>query len=144
MTGWLFDTSVLSAFAPGRPTLSTNVSLWVENRSNELFLSTVAVMEVGAGVAKLRRAGAARRAGVLEAWLGNVLDLYGERILPFDLAAAHIAGELHDVAMSIGRHPGFADIAIAAIAKSRGLVVLTVNYRHFEPLGIETFNPLER
>jgi predicted nucleic acid-binding protein len=143
VNGWLFDTSVLSAFAPGRPTLPANIGLWVENRSDELFLSTVAVMEVGAGVAKLRRTGAARRANILETWLGNILDLYRERILPFDLAAAHIAGELHDVAILIGRHPGLADIAIAAIAKSRGLVVLTVNHRHFNPLDIETLNPLE-
>jgi hypothetical protein len=41
-----------------------------------------------------------------------------------------------------GRHPGFADVAIAAIAKSRELVILTLNLRHFDHLGVETLNPL--
>ena len=144
MNGWLLDTNVLSAFAPGRPILSADINLWLEERSEALFLSTVSVMEIDAGVAKLRRIGAARRGDILKTWLGHILDLYGERILPFDLAAAHVAGELHDVATSIGRHPGFADVAIAAIAKSRDLVVLTVNHRHFNPLGIETLNLLEQ
>jgi toxin FitB len=39
--------------------------------------------------------------------------------LPFDLAAARIAGVLNDATLADGRHPGFADVAIAAIAKSR-------------------------
>jgi len=100
-------------------------------------------MEVEAGVSKLRRLGAVRRAGTLKAWLEGMLDLYQERLLDFDLAAARLAGQLHDAATAAGRYPGFADIAIAAIAKSRGLVLLTLNYRHFHPLGIETLNPLE-
>ncbi|HZK90139.1 MAG TPA: hypothetical protein VFC56_08345 [Stellaceae bacterium] len=61
-------------------------------------------------------------------------------MLAFDLT--HIAGEMSDAAEAIGRHPGFADIATASIAKSRGLVVLTANRRHFDPLGIDTLNPL--
>jgi hypothetical protein len=55
---------------------------------------------------------------------------------------AEIAGALSDVATAIGRHPGFPDVAIAATAKSRELAVLTMNTRHFEPLGVETLNPL--
>jgi toxin FitB len=40
-------------------------------------------------------------------------------------------------------HPGFADVAIAAIAKSRELAVVTLNLRHFEPIAVDTFNPFE-
>ena len=40
-----------------------------------------------------------------------------------------------------GRRPGFADVAIAAIAKSRGFVILTLNLCDFEPPGVETLNP---
>jgi predicted nucleic acid-binding protein len=63
-------------------------------------------------------------------------------VLSFDLAAARIAGALSDAARAgRRRYPGFADIAIAAIAKSRELVIVTLNLRHFEPLGVEVLNP---
>lgn len=62
-------------------------------------------------------------------------------MLSFDLAAARVAGALSDAAQAAGRHPGFADVAIAAIAKARELVVVTLNQRHFDPLGVEVFNP---
>jgi predicted nucleic acid-binding protein len=72
------------------------------------------------------------------------LHLYGDRILPFDLAAARIAGALSDVARSRGSASGFADIAIAATAHYRGLTLLTRNTRHFAPLGLPTVNPFVR
>src|SRR5262249_39736738 len=100
------------------------------------------IAEIDAGIAKLSRTGSTRRAGELKAWFERILSFYADRVLPFDLAAARIAGELSDAAQAIGRHPGFADIAIAAIAKSRGLVVLTLNLRHFEPLGVDVLDPL--
>jgi len=39
--------------------------------------------------------------------------------------------------------PGFEDVAIAATAKVHGLTVLTRSMRHFWPLGVQVFNPLE-
>jgi predicted nucleic acid-binding protein len=43
----------------------------------------------------------------------------------------------------MGAIPAFADVAIAAIAKSRELVIVTLNLRHFEPLGVDTLNPFD-
>jgi predicted nucleic acid-binding protein len=71
-----------------------------------------------------------------------MLSFYPDRALPFDLIAARIAGVLSDAASAKGRHPGFVDVAIAAIAKSRELVILTLNLRHFDHLGVEALNPL--
>jgi predicted nucleic acid-binding protein len=73
-------------------------------------------------------------------WFDRILALYADRVLSFDLADAKVVGALSDAAQSAGRHPGFADIAIAAIAKVRELVVVTLNQRHFDPLGVEVFN----
>ena len=64
-----------------------------------------------------------------------MLHLYGERVLPFDVAAARLAGKLTDNAHAAGHSPGFADIAIATTVESRSLTVLTHNLRHFAPLG---------
>jgi len=142
MTGWLLDTNVLSALAPQRAALASGVATWFAERTDALFLPAIAIAEIEASIAKLSRTGATRRAGEIKAWFERILRFYADRVLPFDLAAARIAGELSDAARAVGRHPGFADVAIAAIAKSRGLVVLTLNLRHFEPLGVDVFDPL--
>ena len=77
-------------------------------------------------------------------WLELVLHLYGERVLPFDVAAARLAGKLMDKARATGHSPGFADVAIAATAGSHSLTVLTRNLRHFVPLGIPATDPFAR
>ena len=141
MTGWLLDTNVLSAFAPGRPAVAPDAAAWFEERTDELYLSAITAAEVEAGIAKLRRTGAVRRADELRLWFDGMLGSYADRVLPFDLAAARIAGELGDAARAEGRQPGFADVAIAAIAQSRRLVILTLNARHFDPLGVESRDP---
>jgi predicted nucleic acid-binding protein len=141
VTGWLLDTNVLSAFAPGKPPVGPELGNWFEERTDELFLSAITAAEIEAGISKLRRTGSGRRADELRAWFERMLNFYAERVLPFDLAAARIAGVLDDAARAEGRHPGFADVAIAAIAKSRQLVVLTLNLRHFDPLGVDALNP---
>jgi toxin FitB len=141
VTGWLIDTNVLSAFGPDKPAPGFEVTFWLRERADALFLSSITAAEVEAGIAKLRRTGGTRRAEGLRSWLDQILEQYAERLLPFDLPAAQIAGQFIDSAQAQGRYPGFADIAIAAIAKSRQLVLLTVNLRHFEPLAIETLNP---
>ena len=143
MTGWLLDTNVLSAFAPDKPPITPETAAWFRERTDALFLSTVTVAEIEAGIAKLRRSGARRRAGDLRGWFDRIVTLYGDRILAFDLAAARIAGALSDAATADGHHPGFADVAIAAIARAQQLVVVTGNLRHFDALGVETWNPLE-
>lgn len=141
MTGWLLDTNVLSAFGPGRRPLPFETAAWFDNRTESLYLSTVTAAEIEAGIAKLHRTGSAGRAANLREWLDRVLDDYAERVLPFDLAAARIAGRMDDAARAIGRYPGFPDVAIAAIAAARELVILTLNIRHFEPLGASVMNP---
>ena len=59
------------------------------------------------------------------------------------LPAATIAGELIDAARAAGQTPGFADAAIAAIAKANGLIILTANRRHFAPFGSSSLNPFD-
>jgi toxin FitB len=143
VSGWLFDTDVLSALAPGRPPLSAAAVRWFEERNEDIFFSAITVMEIHSGIAKLQRNAAARRAGVMQTWLNRVLEQYGDRVLPLDATSGEIAGRLSDAATAAGRHPGFPDVAIAAIAKAHALVLLSANRRHFEPLGIEVFNPLD-
>ena len=138
---YLVDTDVLSAGTPDRPKRSVDLINWMDSHSEELFLSTVTVTEICNGIAKLKRTGAASRATAIGNWLEFTLHLYSDRVLSFDIAAARLAGSLMDKARGAGHSPGFADIAIAATAESRGLTVLTRNLRHFAPLGIAAMDP---
>ena len=55
---------------------------------------------------------------------------------------ARLAGRVSDEATAKGRHPGFADVVIAAMAMHNGHVLLTRNLKHFEPLRVTCQDPL--
>jgi toxin FitB len=141
--GYLLDTSVLSLLAPGRTPPSDALAGWLRGPGEQLYLSTVTIAEIEQGIHKLRRAGGIERADLLTRWLDALIRDGGERILPLDTATGRAAGALSDQAIAIGRHPGFADVAIAATAIVHDLVLLTCNGRHFAPLGVSHLDPLD-
>ncbi len=142
---YLLDISIISAFAPTKrhdgQTKEFREAL--ERHTDALYLSVVTAAEIQDGITKLFREGATRKASNLSDWWKAVCHLYGDRILPFDLRAAHVAGMLLDRARAQGHAPGFADVAIAATAMSRDLVIITNNTRHFRPLTYLVREPLE-
>jgi toxin FitB len=140
---YLVDTNVISALAPTKAERPAALIDWLDRRSDDLFLSVITATEIRAGIAKATREGATHKAANLHAWWDAVEHLYGDRILPFDLKAATIAGALSDEAAAKGLHPGFADIAVAAIAEAHTLVVLTRNLRHFQPICDRVIDPFE-
>lgn len=140
--GYLLDTSVLSLLAPGKPT-NDPLARWVRDHSDTLYLSAVTIAEIEQGIGNLRRAGGTDRADALTRWLDALIDNGGDRILPFDARTGRIAGALSDRAIATGRHPGFADVAIAATAVAHDLLLLTSNGKHFAPLGIGFSDPAE-
>ena len=141
--GYLLDTSVVSVLAPGREVfVPTPLGQWLQTHHEELFLPSIAIAEMAQGIGKLRRAGGAERADRLDRWLDGLLAAYADRILPLDAPAARLAGQISDAAIAQGRHPGFADVAIAALAQHAGLLLLTCNVKHFQPLGVACIDPL--
>ena len=117
------------------------LAAWFEAQTDRLFLSSITIIEIEAGVAKLRRNGAVRRADSLTTWLDRLLGSYGNKVLGLDGAVARVAGAITDRARASGHDPGLADIAIAATAAVHGLVVLTQNGKQFAPLGGVHFDP---
>jgi toxin FitB len=138
---YLLDTSVLSLLAPGRAGVDPTLAAWLRGRSEALHVSAVTVAEIEQGIRKLRRTGGAARAKALGGWLDALIDGAGDRILAFDTRTARIAGALSDRAMAAGKHPGFADVAIAATALAHSLTLLTRNVKHFAPLGVAFADP---
>lgn len=147
MPGYLVDTSLISALAPGKPPVRQDVANWLRSNTDQLFLPCIALAEIEQGICKLRRQGGKPRADALTRWLDELVLFYGRRVLAFDVVAARLAGQIADNATAAGQHPGFADIAIAAIAAQHELIVLTRNLRHFAGLGVlhsDPFSPTDR
>jgi len=143
------DTNVISAGVLAKsptgdgPVAREDLVRWMDDASDAHFLSVVTVAEIEDGIAKVRRKRATRKAADLAEWLEAVVHLYGDRILPADLAISRIAGKLSNIARAKGHAPGFADILIAATAHHHELLILTRNVRNFEPLGVPVLDPFE-
>ncbi len=141
---YLLDTSIVSMLAPDRKERLTPAAEWLRTHAELMCISTVTLMEVRQGIARLVRVGSAERAARLEQWLQRICVEAHERILPLDADIALEAGSMADAAVAKGKHPGIADLFIAATAKVRRLELLTRNGRHFEPLGIKWHDPFDK
>ena len=140
---YLVDTNVLSTAAPTKAVPRQDVLDWMDRNSAGLYLSVITVAEVEQGIARCLRTGAHAKAGRLTGWLETVLHLYASRVLTVDVTTARRIGPLADYALGQGHAPGLADLAIAATALTRGLMVLTRNLRHFTPLRVSAQDPFE-
>jgi len=66
---------------------------------------------------------------------------FGERVLAVDANAALVAGAISEDASATGRHPGYADVLIAATARAHDLLLLTANAKHFDAIGVANVDP---
>lgn len=141
---YLLDTSVVSLLAPERPPLGADFAHWIELRHEQLFLSAVTILEIEQGICKLVRAGGSARADRLTEWLNATLTEFNDRILAVDASVARIAGAMSDAAIAAGKHPGLADVLIAATAKTHSALILTRNGKHFAAIGVAFADPLDK
>lgn len=133
---YLIDTDVLSELRKRKS--DANVARWFDTvASTDLFLSTVTIFEIEFGIEQRQRDNPAF-ANDLAAWLGAVLRLYGERVLPLTINVARRWGR---ISAQVGNKN--LDLAIAATALEHGLTVVTRNVAHYAPTGVEVANPFE-
>jgi toxin FitB len=140
MTSIVLDTSVVSEFA--KPSPSAAVTSWAAGqRFQNLYLSSVAVGEIAAGIERLP---AGRRRADRERWLAELLRIqFAGRVLSFDARAALAYGKLVAASFRQGRPPDVADAQIAAVAMVHGMTVATRDIGGFEPFGVPLVNPWE-
>ena len=144
MPGYLLDTNALSILAPqavGASGRAAAFRAWVRGHDDRLFLSVITLAEIQAGISRLERKGAAKRAAELSHWLSAILELYQSKTLPLASDAALETGRMLDRAIAAGSAPGFEDAAIAATAAVNGLTVVTANERHFKHFGVAFISP---
>lgn len=139
---YLVDTDVISAAAPSKARTMPALLEWMDRNSRRLYISVITIAEIEDGIAKSKREGATRKSALLAEWLDTLVHLYSARIFSFDLPAARIAGALSDRARGAGHTPGFADVAIGAIARHHELTVLTRNVDDYAALGVAAHDPI--
>jgi predicted nucleic acid-binding protein len=143
VSGFLLDTNVISIASPSGPGAPKTFAAWLRQQEElgTLYLSVVTVHEIEKGIRLLEHKKATARAADIRSWLERLITIFEERILPFDIEAATVAGELEALALSKGHQPGMADAMIAATAKSHDLTIVTRNTKHFAPFGIDISTP---
>lgn len=102
MSGFLLDTNVISMLSPSHADRDERFVGWLQEGAHALFLSVVTIHEIAKDVSLLKNRDAVAKAQGLEAWLGALTSHYSDRILPFDIATATLAGELEARALSAG------------------------------------------
>lgn len=133
---YLLDTNVVSELRRPRP--HGGVVAWLESVDDlALHVATVTLGEIQAGI-ELTREQDPQKATELEAWLDLVADSYN--VLSMDGPAFRCWAKL----MHRRSDTLYEDAMIAAIAKVRGLTVVTRNVADFEPFGVDVLNPFAR
>lgn len=135
---FLLDTNVVSELRRGKPGQSPQVRAWAAGQvGNQLYLSSVTVMEIAIGMRRIERRDAAQGA-VLRAWAESVLQQFKGRVLGFGLETALLCAGLH-----VPDQRSFRDSMIAATALEHGFTVVTRNTVDFAGVGVALLNPWE-
>jgi tRNA(fMet)-specific endonuclease VapC len=119
---YCFDTDVLSAVIRHDPPLAL-IRRLAQTPPEQQFTTAVTLGELLYGAA--RRGSAHLTKKVRDLLVGALL------VLPFDERAAEVYGPLRAQLESEGRRLDEPDLRIASIARSRDLVLVTGNVRHF-------------
>lgn len=133
----LLDTNVVSEAMKPEP--DDAVRAWLDDQAAEtLYLSSVTVAELMFGIGALP--GGKRKDRLAEA-LEGVMELFADRILPFDTGAARRYADLAVKARTAGKGFPTPDGYIAAIAAARDFVVATRDTSAFDAAGLEVIDP---
>ena len=133
----LLDTNVVSEAM--KPDPAPAVQEWLDAQSAEtLFISSVTLAELRFGIGVLP---AGKRKAALATVLNNLLALFENRVLAFDLQAAEHYAALAVKARSRGKGFPTPDGYIAAIAAANGLKLATRDDTAFRAGEVEVINP---
>jgi len=135
---FLLDTNVVSELRKAKSgKADPNVVAWANTIPvPEMFLSSITVLELEAGVLLAERRDPAQ-GSILRVWLETrVLPTFADRVLPVDTAVALRCAKLHVPDPRPER-----DALIAATALVHGMCMVTRNVEDFQATGVGIMNP---
>jgi predicted nucleic acid-binding protein len=122
-----------------KPEPDSAVRQWLDEQAVEtLYLSSVTIAELMFGIGALPDG---KRKDKLADALDGVMELFADRVLPFDIDAARHHANIAVKARAAGRGFPTPDGYIAAIAASRGFVVATRDTSAFDAAGMDVIDP---
>ena len=133
----VFDTNVVSEMM--RSTPSEVVVAWIRSRPlSEQHTTTITIAEVGYGIARLP---SGRRRTEMSNTADEVFGAFGDRVLPVDLVAGELYGDVRTERESIGRPVSDLDALVACVCRAHGATLATRNTDDFTGLGLDLVNP---
>lgn len=135
MVRWLIDSNVLSELRKGERG-DPGVRAWFsEANEADLFTSVLVLGEARRGVESIRRRDPGT-ADVLERWLAQLTEDFGERVLVVDGVVADRWGLLN-----VPNPVPVVDGLLAATALTHDMVLVTRNVKDVERTGVRVLNP---
>ena len=135
---YLVDTNVLSELA--KPIPNAKVLAWLRENEPKLYVSTITIGELRKGVESLPTG--KRKAG-LQAWLTGICQRMEGRVLSFNIATAHVWGQLVARWEKSGYSVPALDSQLAATASRHGLTMVTRNVDDFKHADVKLLNPFQ-
>jgi toxin FitB len=134
----LLDTNVISEPMRQRP--DPRVRVWLDAQAPEtLWMSTISLSELLLVIENLPAG--RRRNGLAEALERQIVSLFEDRIIPFDIGAAEAYAKVVTLARTKGCAISVSDGQIAAIASSRNLMIASREEVPFHAAGLAVINP---
>ncbi len=133
---YLLDTNVLREIRPGG---HKNVRAWLATiDDHELCISALTIKEIQEGIAKAHAKKPIDRVEEAQRRLEALIEAYRNRIVPIDREIAEEWGRLVG-----GRAKHHDDMALAATARIRKLILVTRNVKDFRGRDVEILDPFK-
>jgi predicted nucleic acid-binding protein len=128
----ILDTNVISALMHSTP--DENVVAWLDRQPRtSVWTSSITILEVRFGLQIM--AVGRRQSALIQAFEG-FLDKIAHRVVPFDAAAAQMAGDLMAARHKKGRPGELRDTMIAGIVLAQHATLATRNTAHFADIPV--------
>jgi predicted nucleic acid-binding protein len=133
----VLDTNVLSALMQQVP--DKDVVAWLDRQPRaSIWTTSVTVLEIRFGLQSMP--GGKRRSALIASFQ-ELLNRIGNRVVPFDIAAAEAAGDLMAFRYKSGSPGDLRDTMIAGIVVAQHATLATRNTTHFEDIPAPLINP---
>lgn len=134
----VLDTNVISALMRDEP--DAEVAHWLDRQPRSSVWTTVVnVYEIRSGLLSMPLG--KRRAALMNVFERLIGEAIQERVVAFDLAAAHQAAELESAGQRKGQPRDARDTMIAGIVLANHATLATRNVRHFADIAKFVVNP---
>jgi predicted nucleic acid-binding protein len=134
----ILDTNVLSELMRQMP--DHRVLAWLDRQpQTSVWITSLTMFEIQFGIETL--VPSKRRTQLMKTFESTLVEDIGQRIAPFDAAAAQHAAILMASRHKEGRPVELRDTLIAGIALARHAALATRNINHFQDLPVPVVNP---